>query len=368
MVILNYNKDEIFNIFKEQVMGKKEININDFTFNISLNYYIPELKEQTIIDSNLPVLHISDLETFKSLLFEYVKAYYCSETLFTNPEKFLNSLNITGKSKLIYLLSNLFTSADFNDFENPLNYIKTSTNFLLDKTILPTENWNDLGQLENFKSLNILYKITEQSSFYETPYRLELKIGEQNSFGGWSYIDLPFISFGISDKSAHIYAIQSKNRNKYSLDDEQKHIEKKVNRARFKLNSNIDKESLDIEPLSLISATVLMGIFKSYQIENIFVHSFLPIRYNAKQKANIKRSAGSQDKLLELNKEQQRIQTNLTDRFIKLFYRLSDQVGNLEIQNDISQQPSYIKIKIVDSASSISTPILDEMFTNSFKK
>ena len=69
------NEDQIFDMFINEIAGKKEVDIEGFIYNIALNYNITDVNyksQQCDVDSNLPTISINNVNIFKEKLNEYI--------------------------------------------------------------------------------------------------------------------------------------------------------------------------------------------------------------------------------------------------------------------------------------------------------
>lgn len=335
---MKYSKDELYNIFFNDILAKEKLHVSGFAFNTTYNYDHIKTGKSIKIKDLLPSLQIKDENKFKDALYEYVEEYLTSIRKYTFPEEMSDSFFLE-ENKIKYALTTLFIDAGFTDFENITKYVKMRTEFLKSNLINYNREWRNIGEFPGVKNAEILFRMHESIDAYETPDRLEVKIQRTNESGKVEEMYLPSICFGIAWDKAYIYTIQNLPHHK----NEDTPLQKEVMRARYKLNKNIPQEEQDVEPLGMISATVLVAFLDSINIEKFQVNNFLPIRYNAKYEANIYKSKGDQEKLDELKDKQQRIQTNLTEKFLKTFLRISEQTGKISLFSDLEESHTIFK-------------------------
>ena len=314
--------DEIISHFFEQCEIGRVV-VDDIYYNLHFS-----------LNNNPNCLNIKVKD--KELLYKYIKEFL----LLFNFE----NVNQIYK-KLVYLFSNL----TFSDCDNIYEYIKRNTLFVKNKLLYDTEI--------TFNENKIKIKIMD--SYQETPYCFKVFISS-----GESSYELPTISYGIADDICYIYAIQDKNKDKTSP------YNKKIKRILYKMNNGI-KETQDYEqykngesdyypenisdvsPSSVLALTIFLKQLSNLNITKIKVVPFLPIRYNAKEEAYKNRidyllkSGQLENEMIEYYKnEHLRIQNNLTQKFIRNFFRVSYHFPNVLINSIPYETDEYLNITL----------------------
>lgn len=296
-----------------------------FYYNIIFNTTIANKEYKAIVNEELiiPTLKIKNKPEFDKLLIEYVNKCLKFYDDSNYPEEILdNSLyKEKGISKEKTILALLFANAAFEDFEEPVEFLKRRINFL--------DNYSnnlELGFSELLKT-NIKIKIEKDKLNNETPYQFVVECDD---------CILPRLKFGISEKTAYIYAIQNKDE-----------ISKKINRTLYKVGEGFDKTKdnyeifeegnlNDITPSFLLVANIFISYLNKMGINNIKICSILPERWNAKAIANKLKGKGMEEQL--------KIQTNLTEKLIRTFLRLEHHYDNLKILSYPMDNSSYLSI------------------------
>jgi hypothetical protein len=358
---LDFTKEQIYNIFINDILGKDKIYVEGFAFNTTYNYKDIQNNKYVLLKDSLPVLQIKNTQKLKDALYDYVIEFFNSKRKFTHPEE-RDDIFFRDKNKLTFALCNLFINAGFEDFEDITSYINRRTDFLKSTLVFENNNWNVAGAFEDVKGANIFFRIAENNFTLETPDRLEIKVQRINETGNIEEIYLPSITFGISKDTAYIYTIQNLD----FLKTENPKFQKEINKARYRINKNVPQEDLDVEPFAIISATVLTAFLKSLNINTIYINNFLPIRYLAKQEANVKKAKNDEAKLQELNDIQQHIQENLTYKFLKTFFRVCDQTGSISLFSDVEPGFTIFKNSPVSNIKNPS-PILINLYNNTLQ-
>ncbi|MDD2377117.1 MAG: hypothetical protein PHD15_06890 [Clostridia bacterium] len=356
------NEDEIFDMFINEISGKKEIDIEGFVYNIALNYNITDTKykQQKInIEDSLPIININNVNIFKEKLSEYIQAVSSKD-------------NICGmmpfkeeKSKLKYIAAMLFVNATSEDFVFPIKYMDKYTAAIKDDTFSDLKEGISICKLNTFKDANLRVKSTQQSIFLETPQKLEFTLSKLMQDNNEYTVSLPSVScFCYEDEGDKILNISAVQNKRVDSEKEKNIFEKQVNREKFKLNSGVEKEEQDVEPLSIISLAGAILLAKEKGINKVRMPDFMPMRWYAKSLANEKKSKAKNLNLEELKEEQIRIQTNVTDKLLRNMVRLKDQLGMLDISLIPGQCGDYFECCIIDKQVDNPNKILKEMADN----
>lgn len=280
-----------------------------------------------------PILNLNNKELLYSKIIEYVYKFKDSNT-------FLNSDEQELYIKRIIAL--LFADMSINDFNDPILYVQRKINFIDNKLL------EDKRITSDFFEGDIIIEIYPYGK--ETPYSFDPTIVDDNN----SYV-LPTISYGISDNVCYIYAIQDYN----------EHVKtphhNKIKRKLYKINSGIEesleykeyKEGIsdyypenvtDVPPSFILSLTLFLNEIYKSGITKVKVVPYLPIRYENKIKVIARKVLKDSKKqnlnelekrkrFLELIEKQRYIQSNITEKFIRCFYRMNYHFPNVNINS-----------------------------------
>ena len=152
--------------------------------------------------------------------------------------------------------------------------------------------------------------------------------------------------------------------------------DKKINRLLYKLNSGIEetkeyfdyKEGIsdyypegnitDVTHSFVLSLSIFLGLLKSRNITKVKAVPYLPVRYASRYiTAKEKQDKEKQLELLERNNE---IQTNITNKFIRTFLRLSSQDKSISIESYPYEVDDYLTIKL-NKQNNISNELLSDV-------
>ena len=283
-------------------------------------------------DDDIPVLMIKNEELFYKYLNEYFE---------------LIPLN---KRNMAWLFINMTTE----DFNNPENYIRRVIEFTKNRLLTDKQ----------IEQISLLFDsdidVTVQEYNLETPYSYNLIITN----GDDNYI-LPSISYGIDNDTCYIYAIFDRNKH------EDNQFGKKIKRKLYCLNKGIEESTeymeykngdsyypeniSDVSPSAILSLTIFLNDLYSNNITKVMVVPYLPVRYNAKREYIIRKAKSLSKKdnsdtyiniLDKLSSEQLRIQSNLTEKLIRDFYRLNYHFSNIAISSLPYEMDEFLHIEI----------------------
>lgn len=361
--------EKIFDeIVKEAVEGRVDC---CFMFNLLFNTKftqekvdIKSKKENFII----PTLIINNKDKFYELLDLYLikaRVFYNDDSILKDIKQESNSDYVVDKSILTLLWSN----ATYEDFSEPIKFLYNRINFF-DNYF---EELNSYLGYSEILGANINIKISKEKIINEAPYRFEVILDDSKN----KYI-MPELRFGISNGECYITAIQRETKN------EENKFTKCVNRKLFQIGEGFDPKEdnfeiygtgnlKDVSASFVVTANIFLGLLKKYNIRKIVLPSIYIERWNAKEIANeIKKQHltsknVAEDKINQISEddinEHIRIQSNLTEKFIRTFLRLAHHHSGFNLNNDIN---SYIIFNI-DDMNECNNSLLDETFKLSSK-
>ena len=355
---------DILDIFYNYVI-KEAMNgsINCFIrYCIAFNTYIFEDNEKYISNINIPnviipTLTIKNKQRFNELLIRYVNL--CLN--FYDNNNYLQEVIVkedfdqTRNSKEKLIMSLLWSNATYDDFEHPEEYLLRRIAFL--------ENYTEKKVSFNSEILNgnVSVKVVKDNIHNETPFKLVSSIENE---GDIYY--LPEVKFGICDDTVYFYAIQKK-------DNGVTNYNKKINRLLYKVGEGFDSlednysiyeegNLKDISAPFLVALNIAINYFNSLGYDKFNASSILISRWNAKKiivhlknKANLLKD-GEESKLLE---EQDIIQKNITDKFLRTFLRLSHHYPSIEVTSYPFDTDSYLHLNISGKLISNNTLLND---------
>lgn len=356
------DKDQIYDMFINEIAGKKEVQIEDFSYNVALNYNIEDTKcenKRCNIDESLPSININNVELFKEKLDAYIK------TLRGKSDVWNDIPFSSEEDKIKYTAAMLFVNATFEDFEYPYKYMDKYIAALKDDTFKALKEEKNICKLTNFKDATLKVKSKNQSIFLETPQKLEFSLSKIMQDGNEYTVSLPSVScFCYEDGKNKILNIAALQNKRIDKSKEKNVFEKQVNREKFKLNEGVDKEEQDVEPLAILSLATAIFLAKQKGITKVRMPDFMPMRWYAKSLANEKKSRHKNLDLEELKEEQIRIQTNVTDKFLRTMIRIEEQIGMVDIGLIPGVLGDYLDCNITDKQVDNPNKILKEISDN----
>ncbi len=367
----------LFNqIINEANLGKIEID-GDF-FPIAFNtmiYNNNSLEFSNYKENNFPTLIIKNKKLFFEKMNEYIKI-----SLSKNP-KFPMFINNVLDNQIKMLIAYLFANATTEDFNNPIDLLNRNIAFLNDNTFEYINNGLSVSLNDCFQASKLFISNQKQSVFMETPYKMDFTL--INSDNEILKYDLPSISYGIvenlNQKECYIYSIINPKSNN-SLGNQNKYF-KSIKRELYKLNSGVmDHESVeylnyingnsnyypenisDVSPSTIISLTAFISMLEAQNINTIKIVPYLPIRYLSREL-----SANDNENLKEqLITRNDVIQSNITDKFIRIFRRVAYHINGLDIQYYPYEFNEYMELKINEINHNIDNYILNEVYNQTY--
>ena len=329
-------------IIPEATIGKMNVY---FFYSVAFSTKIVEEKKYykckvDMDDVLIPTLIIKDKETFDRLLCEYVaKAlkFYDDNNFY---EEILNYNKYDNKEMICkekYILMHLFSNATIEDFNNPISFLRKRIEFI--------DNHKDekvnLGY-SDILDANLEINILSDTINNETPSQFVVRAYDSDN----SWIG-PRVKFGISADTVYIYAIQNEDANDNGLG-------KKINRKLYKVGEGFSEkgseENLrDVTASFLFVLNMAISYFRSLGYEKIVVPSILITRWNAKKiiiDKKYKAKKIDDEKREQENIRLDNIQSNLTNKLIRTFLRLSCHYNNLLVESFPYELDSSLHIMI----------------------
>lgn len=317
---INMNDTQILDIFYNQIVKEAAKGKIDcyFTTNIAFNLVVDneevskcgELPCDGVL---VPTLKITNKDLFDDMLVNYVKR----AVEFYNPEDFsflndmdapdIENLESIKEGYLIkYIISTLFANASFNDFDYPVEFLRSRI-AMFDNRIINHDGELELGYIN---SIGARMFVTEEISPIraESPYRIKSYL----QFDDGYELLLPEIYAGNNGEKYLLYGIQKTTKD--SEIDEKDYIKQIRKGLIAKINGAPEHYFLAV--------MLFLSLCSDKEIE---VVPFLVERWNAKKIAMHNKAKRNQDILLEeVDEQQDKIQNNITDIFIRYFTKLED--------------------------------------------
>ncbi len=362
-------KEIFYELIQEASQGK--VIIDNEIWPIGFNTKFEALNKGIMnnFSEQFPTLIIKEEEKFFQVLNEYVLLELSLK------HKTFTFVKNTKKNNIKFILAYLFVNASTQDFLNPITYIKRRISFLQDTTFHDIDKKTfDLGAALLNTQLEIINK--EQSIMMETPYKMEMAFKKIENDQEIIY---PFasINYGIQiqDLCCYIYSIQKPKDNQNATSF------KKISRILYKLNEGVSdlesKEYLnyktgndsyypenisDVTIPFVFSLTLFLNFLQQKNIRKVKVVPFLPLRYLSRQimSDNIE----DVQKKEQLKERNNRIQENITNKFIRTFNRTAFHFPDLQIISYPYELDEYLTCSIKNSHEKINPSFLKEIVEN----
>lgn len=248
----------------------------------------------------IPKFVINDVDVFEDNLRKYLDAVRTVD---------IKSTKMDERHNEKYFIFNFWKNATMSDFQNPEKFVVRYTNFIKDDTFNQFDKLTNMGMYGN----SMLMAQREQDDYgFETPYIMHLSLTN----GKYIY-NLPWVRYGISknkngDKIAYIYALQKMEPSFSEKYNEE--VKKDIN----KVNSGV-KKYRNVTPNAIAALAIFMGMLEAEGVTAIKAPDFLIGRYG--RFVNV-----------STEEETDRIQYNLTEKFLRNFLRLDEQLDNLKLE------------------------------------
>ena len=343
-------------------------------FNLVIDNEVTSICEETASeDLVIPTLKITNKDLFNSLLVEFVRKaidfYDISNFAFLEDlnREYSETLNEIKEEYLIkyIIVANLLANASFEDFDNPIKFLKSRI-AMLDNKIIDNNEIIDLGYID---SIGARLRIIEEKSPIkaETPYRITSYL----EFDDGYILHLPEIYAGNTGEEYQLYGIQKTRKN----NEEEERIYLKQIRKGFIAKINGAPEHY------FLAAMLFISLCSDKDIE---VKPFLIERWNAKRKAMFNKAkankylqslANENDQLqnpenlteslikyfFAKEEEHDKLQSNIMDNLLRYFTKLSDVTIGLDITAFPCEGDFSLKLKTMDFIESRSVAF-NELF------
>ena len=313
-------------IVPEAMQGK--INVY-FNYSVAFSTYIVPSNKKYVCkldnqELEIPMLVIKDKELFDKWLTLYVyKALdFYDDGNFYDEIKYgkYDDKNMICKEKLILVC--LFANATVEDFNDPINFLRKRINFMNNHS----NEKRPLGYSDDLKA-NIDVIICKDTINNEGTGQFIIKAYDERE----KYI-FPRVKFGISDDMVYVYAIQNEDENTGELS-------KKINRRLYKVGEGFvdlgnEENPKDITASFLVVLNMFIRYFNDRGYTKIIVPSMLNVRWNSKKiihDAKYKKGKIDLSKKIELDRQLEYIQSNLTNKLIRTFLRLACHYNNIDV-------------------------------------
>lgn len=380
------SKEEILNIFYNNIVPEAFCGRIDCYFMYNTLFYtkIPQRNIELVKalddyeDLIIPTLYVKDCDLFEELLVRYVEealnfyddSNFCEEIL---NDKVMKLGSGISKEKVIMTL--LWSNATVEDFLDPCLFLKKRIDFFRLGNLDVYEESRIVGYSE-ILGADILCAVKKARIESETPYYLQTFL--LNPEDGDKIYEFPNIYFGVSDGIASVYAIQNEKGRLINED-----YKKKIERNLYKVNDGLDvKEDTydnygvgnlkDVTPSFLVGINIFVGLLKNCDIKNLEVASMLIARWNGKMIAMkikndylVKKLKNEKDITKLVDEYYQKvlaIQSNLTEKFLRLFRRIGYHHSSVGILSYPMESSSYLTMCLYDQIDVCNNRLLDETF------
>jgi hypothetical protein len=307
----------------------------------------PKLNEQTfengkillspIDDNKGPSIKIDNV----SKLDEAIKNYWYA--INNNPTKFSV---LDQRHELKYYIINVWKNATNSDYDNPIGLYERYTDFLNDKTF--SEYINNPIEIGKINGYSYYFSVRENLHGFETPYEFVFFVVDSNNIENM-YI-FPSIRYGITEKDGRKLGYICALQNEFKPNESDFHNE--IRSYLNKINENISgmKNRGVHSPNFLAAIITLTGLFHKYGINQIKINDFNINRWDYL----CRQEMYTEERLFE-------IQRNITDKTMKTFIRLSDEINGFKVTAYPSDIDNYMYMKFGDKIYS-NNRVINELY------
>lgn len=344
-------KNLLQELFYEAQNGKVVIDNDEWPISFNTIIYEDGKEVRRYEGDNNATLEIHNEESFLKKIEDYVK-------LELEKNRKTPPYREKEKSREKALLAYLWVNATTEDFKNPEQYLDKRIQMLKDDSFSYLENGIEIEGGSSLLDSKIRIEKKENAITMETPYRIDITLEK-----GDCEASLPSIDYAIVGDTCYIYSIKKRKAKTPSSEEEEKY-QKKINRLLYKVNEGVDQNEdiTDITHSFLISLTIFMSLLEAEGIKNIKVVTYLPTRYLSRELG-----ANESERKEELLERNDQIQTNLTDKLVRLFRRYCYHNENVEITSYPYDSDEYLSLKITDKNEKIKNQMIEEV-TDSIKE
>ena len=336
-------------------------------FNTNLEEYSSE--------SNLPLLVVRDEESFFRLLEEYIIL-----ELDMN-RKTIPFINDENKNHIKLIMAYLFVNASIEDFSNPELLIKRRIGYLKDTTFKYLDDGLVVDLDGEFFDSKLELANIKQSIFMETPYCLRFRLTKVIN-DELAFYELPDISYAMceenGEKVCYVYSMIYDKKKKTNETFFEEMYRKKISRYLYKLNDGVLEDESeefieyknnggdyypenisDVTNSFVLSLSIFISLLQKEEITNIRVVPYLPVRYSSREYAADRVTDISKRK--ELNKRNDYIQANATDKLIRTFRRVCYHNKNLQVMAFPNDVDEYMTLSLNGMNNDINSSILENV-------
>ncbi len=338
------------------------------------------LSKSEDLDDDTPVMVIRDYKAFFERLTEL-----CEQNVHQHFKRTKNSsfpwYERTNCMEEVWLR---MAPEDFND---PENFLRMQVQMAKDTTFNKYDQETCLGQSKILGNNYICIQNKVARTWDEASQEMEITIYDSEHYYDENkryrpQYKLPVVRYGIYEKDGQkvcrIFSIQT-------TDTEAKNgVQKKVDRARYKVNDGVSEESTEkVEPKNLIALSIFVNLLNMEGITKIEAQGAYALDYEFHEKRNIRLIKDFNERWTDEKKQKQpdmyiREKTYLdksygkeeliseikTERFTKTFDRLLEHYPMARVDSYPTEVDSnyHITIPKIKSKSEINGELLQEMY------
>lgn len=326
-------------------------------------------------DANKSMLFIKNEESFFELLEEYVDLELQAD------RRYYKIYDDVLRNKMKAIITYLFVNASTEEFLNPEELIRRKIAFLNDDTFNYLDDGKDVLMDDFMFNSNVRLRRVVHGLVMETPYKISVSLVNGDS-GEELECPLADITYGIceedGEKVCYVYSIM-KPKKKKNISDDERRYQKKINRALYKLNDGVmEQESeefiqyknreasyypeniSDVTHSFVLALTTFISMLQKEGISKIKAVPYLPVRYLGREVSAYRiEDENRRNELLERN---DMIQSNATEKFIRVFRRVAYHMGDaMELVGLPYENDEYLTYRVYEKREDLNNEILEKV-------
>lgn len=339
------------------------------------------LNKSNTLEDDIPVMVIKDYKAFFEGLTEVCEQNVYQHFKRTNHSSF-PWYERTNCMEEIWLR---MAPEDFND---PENFLRQQVEMAKDITFNKYDKLTCLGQSKTLADNYVCIQNKVARTWDEASQEMEITIYDKQYYHEDKYIykphyTLPVVRYGMFEKNGEkvcrIFSIQTKD-----TEQELNDVRKKVDRARYKVNTGVSKQDTEkVEPKNLMALSIFINLLNQEGITQVEAQGAYVLDYEFHEKRNRRLINDFNERWTEEKKVKQAdmylreksyldksygkeelISEIKTERFTKTFDRLLQHYPMGKIESYPTELDSHYHITIpkIKNKSEIDSELLQEMY------
>lgn len=329
--LYNYISSIIDDVFAQAQTGKIVIGQKDNAWTYCLKFYQQIEGQRNFVPNALdPIVIIPNRRVFVEKVTKYLfyaKDFYRGDRSFFDlePDDFMKKL-----------FMDLFISATNFDLNNIEQYIDKRTQIICNKQLTFKE------QVGTYNDFSVIVSVKQNVSNLEGPYKFTPTLANNEG----AIFNLPSVTFGVANNGVYVYGVQKRKNS-----DDTPVFAEALDKHFREVNHKVKDAYRNVSPNALVSFTLFCTYLKAINQNKIVAPCFMPIRYYGRKNA-IEKNSQTAEELEAALAEQDRDQTNITNKFMKLLERYCYHFEDAWLTYNIETESMYMQLGKSDNSRS----------------